>query len=325
MRILVIGGSRFVGRHIVAEALDRGHEVSLFNRGTTDPDAFPEAELIRGDRNDASDLAGLAGRAGREWDATIDVCGYVPRQVRTLLEALGGAGGHYTFISTISVYEAGAPVGFSEDAELVAPSFDDELTMERYGALKVGCEQIARGLAGERTAIVRPGYIVGPYDRTHRFGYWVERCARGGVILGPAAEQPIQVIDGRDLASFAVGLAERTVVDTVHVTAPDPALTFSDLLTQVADGVGADGLEVVWTQADELLPLTEAPEDWSLMTAGLGRALSYGLTWRPLVETARDSLEWITQARCAGRYDPPAGGSMTDAREHELLQGAGRA
>ncbi len=318
MRILVIGGSRFLGRHIVRQALDRGHAVSLFNRGMSDPDAFPEAESIRGDRNEE-----LSALAGREWDATIDVCGYLPRQVRSLLEALGDTGGRYAFISSISVYDSSAPVGFSEDAPLVAPSYSDELTMEEYGALKVGCELTAQEVTSGRALLVRPGYIVGPHDPTHRFGYWVERCARGGLMLGPAADQPVQVIDGRDLAALVVGLVEQGATGAVHASAPDPALTFSELLTQIAAGVGAGDPEVRWSQAHGLLPLTEAPEDWSLMTAGLARAVSYGLAWRPVAETAHDTLEWMVRARAAGRYEPPAGGFMTDDQEKDLLEGAG--
>src|SRR3954447_9098700 len=145
MRILVIGGSSFVGRHIVQNALDRGHHVTLFNRGKTDPGAFPTAEHLTGDRN--SDLSALDDRS---WDATVDVCAYVPRQVRTLLEALGSRAGHYTFISTISVYgEVDVESGFDEAAPLLEASYDDELTMEKYGELKVGCEEVARELAGD--------------------------------------------------------------------------------------------------------------------------------------------------------------------------------
>jgi 2'-hydroxyisoflavone reductase len=205
----------------------------------------------------------------------------------------------------------------------VAPSYGDELTMEEYGALKVGCELTAQEVTGGRALLIRPGYIVGPHDPTHRFGYWVERCARGGLILGPAADQPIQVIDARDLAALVVGLLEQGATGAVHAAAPDPALTFSDLLAQVAAGIGAGDPEVQWSHADELLPLTEAPEDWSLMTAGLARAVSFGLTWRPVAETASDALEWMVAARAAGRYDPPAGGFMTADQERALLSSGG--
>ncbi len=150
----------------------------------------------------------------------------------------------------------------------------------------------------------------------------MERCARGGLILGPDRGQPIQLIDGRDLARFVVGLVEQQVAGAVHATAPDPALTFSDMLTEVAAGVGAGDPEVQWSEAHELLPLTEAREDWNLMTAGLAKAVSLGLDWRPLPETAADSLAWMTAARAAGSYDPPASGSMSAAMEAELLASA---
>ena len=314
MRILVIGGSVFLGRHFVQSALDRGHEVTLFNRGQSDPEAFPQADKIRGDRD--GDLSGLLGR---DWDATVDVCGYVPRQVSTLLKALGPRAGHYGFISTTSVYQAGAPTGFGEDAPLVEPSYDDVLTMEQYGALKVGCELAARELAGNRLLIVRPTYVIGPHDPTHRFTYWVERCAAGGAIVGPSAEQPIQAIDGRDLAQFLIGLVEREVVDVFHAAAPDPALSFAEFLGRVAAGTGGRAPEVHWTEANDLLPFAAAEEDWSLMTAGLGRARAAGLSWRPLEETARDTLAWVSEARERGTYRQRAGVGMTTDQERDAL------
>ena len=316
MHILVIGGSSFLGRHLVRSALDRGHEITLFNRGLTNPDSFPEAEKIRGDRD--GDLTGIRGRS---WDATLDVCGYVPRQVSTLLETLGLGAGHYTFISTVSVYRETAPVGYSEDAELLEPSYDDVLTMAKYGPLKVGCELTARELAGDRLLIVRPGFIVGPFDPTHRFTYWVERCAAGGPILGPSADQPIQAIDGRDLAGFVIGLVESKVVDVFHATAPDPALVFSDFLTQIAEGVGQPPPDVYWSEASELLPLSAGEEDWTLMTAGLARARAAGLSWRPLGETARDTLTWVSDARSGGAYHQPDGVGMTPESERAFLAG----
>jgi 2'-hydroxyisoflavone reductase len=314
MRILVIGGSAFLGRHLVRAALDRGHEVTLFNRGQTNADLFPEAEKIRGDRD--GDLAGLRDRG---WDATLDVCGYVPRQVAALLDALGDNAGHYTFISTVSVYRESAPVHFGEDAELVAPSHDDTVTMANYGALKVGCELAARDRVGDRLLIVRPGYIVGPHDPTHRFTYWVERCAAGGAILGPSADQPIQVIDARDVADFVVGLVEREVVDVFHAAAPDPATVFSDFLHQIAQGIGRPPPDVRWSEANDLLPLSAAEEEWSLMTADLSRARAAGLSWRPLGVTALDTLTWVSDARERGIYAERAGVGMSPDQERDVL------
>jgi 2'-hydroxyisoflavone reductase len=315
MRILVIGGSVFLGRHIVRSALEAGHEVTLFNRGQTDPDAFAEAEKIRGDRN--GDLSGLEGR---EWDATIDVCAFVPRQVSALLRALGGGAGHYTFISTVSVYAETAPAGFVEEAELVAPSYEDTLTMESYGALKVGCELTAREAVGDRLLIVRPGYIVGPNDLTHRFTYWVERCAAGGLMLGPSAGQPLQVIDVRDLADFVVACAEHQVVGTYHTTAPYPAFSFATFLEQIAEGICAPAPEVRWHEANDLLPLSAAPDEWPLMTADPAKARAAGLSWRPLGETARDTLAWVSEARNRGTYQQSPDVGMTPDHESALLE-----
>jgi 2'-hydroxyisoflavone reductase len=317
MHILVIGGSSFVGRHIVQCALERGHDVTLFNRGQTNPRGFPNAEHLTGDRN--SDLSALAGRS---WDATIDVCGYVPRQVRTLLETLGTSAGHYTFISTISVYgDVGVESGFDEDAPLLEAAWDDELTMEKYGELKVACEQVARELAGERLLVIRPGYVIGPHDPTHRFTYWVERVAEGrSPMAGPDAAQPLQGVDGRDLAAFTVAQVERGTVDTFHVTAPEPAPSFAEWLQTIADAVGVTLPEMRWIGAHDDLPLS-APDDWwSKMRAGLTRARDAGFTWRPAADTARDTLEWVRRERSNGTYDPRPGVGLSAEQEAALLE-----
>ncbi|HET6910905.1 MAG TPA: hypothetical protein VFH54_16360 [Mycobacteriales bacterium] len=316
MRILVIGGSSFVGRAIVQAAIDRGHDVTLFNRGKTDPGAFPDAEHVIGDRD--GDLSGLKGR---EWDATVDVCAYVPRQVRSLLETLGDGAGHYTFISTISVYDAEpAQVGFGEDSPLLTAAFDDELTIEKYGELKVGCEQVAREIVGDRLLVIRPGFVLGPHDPTHRFTYWVERVAEGrSPIAGPNADQPLQGVDARDLGAFTVAQIEKQVVDTFHVTAPDPAPTFDRVLTEIAKGVGADLAEVRWIGPKPLLPLTVPPSHYAILAVGLDKARAAGLSWRPLADTARDTLEWVRAERAAGSYAQGAGVGPTPDQEADLL------
>lgn len=317
VRILVVGGTSFLGRHITQRALDEGHTVTLFNRGQTNPQAFPESELIRGDRN--GDLSGLAGR---EWDAAVDVCGYVPRQVRALLEVLRDGADSYTFISTISVYPESVAAGFDESAPLEPPSYDDELTMEKYGELKVGCELTAREVLGdERLCVVRPGYIVGPYDPTNRFAYWVERVAAGGRILGPAADQPVQVIDGRDLAAFVVGLVEQRTVGVFNATAPEPPLSFATVLDQIAEGIGLPAPDVEWRGAHELLPLSDGGESWGMLAANIGKARAHGLSWRPLADTARDTLEWVRAAREAGTYRGRPEVAMSAAQEAAILAG----
>jgi len=316
MRILVIGGSSFVGRAIAAAALDRGHDVTLFNRGRTDPGAFPNAEHIVGDRNGS-----LAELDGRSWDATVDVCAYVPGQVRRLLTALGPAAGHYTFVSTISVYgQDVADTGFDESAGLLEPAWDDELTMEKYGELKVACEQVAAELAGDRLLVIRPGYVIGPHDPTHRFTYWVERVAEGrSPMAGPDAEQPLQAVDARDLAAFVVSQVEARTVDAFHVTAPEPAPTFAQVLSTIASALSTPLPDMRWVGANDGLPLTAPPDWWPKMRAPLAKARAAGFTWRPLDETVRDTYDWVSKARADGTYTPRSGVGLTPEQEAELL------
>lgn len=316
MRILVIGGSSFVGRHFVQSALDRGHELTLFNRGQTDPDAFPTAEHVTGDRN--GDLSELAGRS---WDATVDVCAYVPAQVRRLLESLGDRAGHYTFISTISVYgQVDVETGFDETAPLLEPSYNDELSMGLYGELKVGCENVARQLAGDRLLIIRPGFVIGPHDPTHRFTYWVERVAEGrSPMAGPDAAQPLQGVDGRDLGAFTASQVEQGTVDVFHVTAPEPAPTFAEWLQTISSALDAPLPEMRWIGPRDELPLTVPKDWWSKMRAGLGKARAAGFTWRSAEDTIRDTYDWVTKARADGNYPPRPGVGLTPDQEQALL------
>lgn len=182
MRILVVGGTQFVGRSYVEEALAAGHEVTLFNRGRTRPDLFPEAERIRGDRGE--DLSALAGRS---WDAVFDPSCYLPRLARMSAEALADGAPHYTFVSTLSVYADGTVTGQDETGRLATiddPATED-VTGETYGALKVLAEDEIRRVCGDRALIVRPGFICGPYDNLDRMPYWLRRVARGGEVLAP--------------------------------------------------------------------------------------------------------------------------------------------
>lgn len=316
MRILVIGGSSFVGRAIVSDALSRGHDVTLFNRGVTDPSAFPAAEHLTGDRN--ADLSALDGRS---WDATVDVCAYVPAQVQRLLSALGERSGHYTFVSTISVYGQNVvDSGFDESSPLLEPAWDDVLTMDKYGELKVACEQVASELAGDRLLVIRPGYVVGPHDPTHRFTYWVERVASGvSPMAGPDSLQPLQCVDARDLASFTVSQLEASTVDVFHVTAPEPAPTFSEVLSSIADALSVTLPEVRWVGANDSLPLSAPPDWWPKMRASLAKARAAGFTWRPLAETIRDTYDWVSKARADGVYTPRAGVGLIPEAEADLL------
>jgi 2'-hydroxyisoflavone reductase len=325
MRILIIGGTSFVGRHIAQAALDAGHEVTLFHRGRTGAALFPAAVHLTGDRN--QDLSAL--REG-EWDATVDVCGYFPRQVRELAGVLAGRGGHYVFISSTSAYRTPVAPGFTEDAPLagLADPDTDEITPQSYGGLKVLCEHAAAELHGPGTTIVRPTYVVGPYDRSYRFTWWVERLARGGDVLAPGEpDDPIQVIDARDLAVFTRGLVERAVPGTFHAASPAPPFGFGALLEEIAGQVAPAGTTLTWLSRQYLLDAGEDDESLPLWPGGDSErdinaaspaaAVAAGLRWRPLRQSAAE-LHAHEQ-----RYPTPvpAGTGLPAEREASLLAG----
>ena len=298
MRVLVIDGTQFVGRHIAEAAVERGHEVTLFHRGRTNADAVPTAERILGDRD-----ADLAQLHGREWDAVVDACAYVPRQVAELADALDGRGGRQLFISTVSVYEEPAPPAIDEDAPLAA--LDDptteEVTGETYGGLKVLCEQVVNERYSD-PIIIRPTYVVGPHDYTHRFTYWVTRIAEGGRVVAPDLPgYQIQVIDARDQARWAVELLEAGDSGTFHTVSPPPPFDFPAMLRAIVDAVGPDGTEVVPVSTSFLEEHGVGTDDLPLWYPGTepgdpglscdpARAAAHGLRVRPLEQTVRETL-----------------------------------
>jgi len=325
MRILIIGGTRFVGRHIAAAAMERDHQVTLFHRGRTGPDVLPQAEHLLGDR-DASEA--LAALALREWDATIDTCGYVPRQVRALGAALGTGSGRYVFISSVSVYRPPASPGYTEDAPLIEfadPAVED-VTAETYGGLKVLCERAALDAFGTDVLTIRPTYVVGPHDHTWRFPRWVRRIADGGEVLAPGpAEDPAQVIDARDMAAWIVHLVERELEGTFHAASPPPPFSWGQLLDVLVEAVGPPGTALTWVDGDFLrgeglgqrdLPLwTGGDADRFMSAADPGAAYVTGLSPRPLEDTAHDTLDWIRNQPAADGERP----GLDPAREADLL------
>jgi 2'-hydroxyisoflavone reductase len=296
MRLLVIGGTRFVGRHLVDAALAAGHDVTLVHRSPTT--LFPAARHVLGDRN--RDLAALADG---EWDATVDVCAYLPRQVRSLAAALGGRGGHHVLVSTVSVYgDLTGPDG-DEDSPLLPAAGDDvdDVTDETYGPLKVSCERAAATAYGDRLSIVRPTYVIGPHDPTGRYPWWVRRMTRGGEVLCPGAQDdPSQVVDVRDLADFQLRLATEQVSGTFN--AVRPVQPWSALLEASAE-VAPAGTRLTWVDGSWLreqavtvadLPLwSEGVPDWQCAMSPT-RAEAAGLRHRPLPETVRDTAAWAT-------------------------------
>jgi 2'-hydroxyisoflavone reductase len=297
MRILIVGGTAFVGRHIAQAALDSGHDVTLFHRGKTGAGLFPEATHLFGDRDE--DLSGLAGRS---WDATIDTCGFFPRQLGSLAAALAGRGGRYVFISSVSAYSTSVPWNYSESAPLAEVSDEDatEITYENYGGLKVACERAAMELFGPGTTIIRPTYVIGPHDRSYRFTWWVDRLAAGGRVLAPGhPDDPIQLIDARDQASWIVSLLERSITGTFHTVNPAPPFGFGQMLAEIAAEVAPEGTELVWVDSEFLvaqgvdgtaLPLWAEgdSEGANLSAASPAAAFAAGLSPRPLRQTVAD-------------------------------------
>ena len=299
MKLLILGGTVFLGRSIVEAALARGHEVTLFNRGLHNPDLFPEVEKIRGNRNE--DIS-LLQEGDRHWDAAIDTSGYVPRAVQASAEALVGRVHHYTFISSISVFadfskdgiDEQSPVGTLEDETV------EEVTNETYGPLKALCELTAERAMPGRVLVVRPGLIVGPNDVTDRFTYFPYRVAQGGEMLAPGEpEQQTQFIDVRDLAEWIVRMVEAGKTGTYNATGPDYALTMGQFLAECKFAVGSD-VQFTWVSEAFLADILEevnlqpwVPNEYAAMrSVNCSKAFADGLTFRPLAETVRDTLAW---------------------------------
>ena len=314
MKLLLLGGPRFLGRAIADAALERGHELTFFNRGTTNPDLYPGVERIVGDRS--ADLTALSGRM---WDAVFDTSGYLPSEVHASAEALASCG-LYCFVSSISVY-ADFSKSNDEDSPLaeLGDLPDNEVTNESYGALKALCEEAAREVFRERALVVRPGLIVGPHDPTGRFTYWPHRVARGGEVVAPTPpDRRTQVIDVRDLGEWIVELCERGSPGTFNAT--HPGLMWSELLDSCRAVSGSDA-DVTWVPDAFLLehevgqwmelPLWLAdPEMAAADDVSVRRALDAGLTFRSLDETVRGALEQARTTDAAG---------LAPEREAELL------
>ena len=311
MRLLILGGTKFLGRAIAADALARGHELTLFTRGETNPELFPEAEHLRGDRT-----RGLSALEGRRWDAVVDTSGYVPGVVRASAKVLSPATEHYAFVSSISVYpDFSQPVHEESPlAELDGQPADELLPdYANYGALKALCEREATEAFAGRALLVRAGLIVGPHDPTGRFTYWPHRVARGGEVLAPGPpERPVQFIDVRDLAAWIVDASEQRLTGAFNATS-EP-YTFADVVA---------GADVTWVDERFLLerevgqwmelPLWIAKEPGSerFHEVDTTKAHGAGLRHRPLEQTIGATLE---DANTVG------GVGLAPEREAELLR-----
>ncbi|MGZ8783635.1 MAG: SDR family oxidoreductase [Gaiellaceae bacterium] len=298
MKLLILGGTKFLGRHAVDAALAAGHDVTIFTRGRTNPELYRDVERLRGDRD--GDLAALAGRS---WDGVVDTSGYVPRILRRSAELLRDAVDRYVFVSSISVYDDfSKPIDESTPVAQLEDPATEEIE-ENYGALKAACEAVIEEIYGDRGASVRAGLIVGPYDPTDRFTYWPRRLAAGGVVLGPGdPSAPVQFVDARDLAAWLVKLALEGPGGVFNATGPAEPLTFAELLERARTAIDSDA-DVVWVDEQTLLdaevqPWLELPlwlpgdEYAGMARADAQRAREAGLTFRPLEETVVDTLAW---------------------------------
>ncbi len=319
MRILILGGSVFLGRALVEQSLAEGHTVTLFNRGLHDVDFSQPVERLVGDRE--QDLSPLAGRS---WDAVVDTCGYLPSVVRRSAQALAGAAGHYTFVSSVSVYELADRDRFDEDTLLAAlpPGSGEVMTGETYGPLKALCEDEVLESFGDAALIIRPGMIVGPHDPTDRFAYWPVRVSEGGRLLAPGPpDRAVQLVDVRDLAGWMLTLIERGTSGALNAAGPVERLTASGLLAAcpgdaepqwVDDGFLVERGVVPWSELPFWLP--EEGESAAIFAGDVSRSVASGLRFRPVAETCADTLEWF---RGQNRAHPDVW--LSRAREAELL------
>jgi len=297
-RILMLGGTGFVGRHITEAALDAGHDVTIFNRGQTNADLFPGAARLTGDR-EAGDLGALSTG---EWDAVIDVNAYIPRHVREMIDALEGRVGHYTFVSTVSVYESApsGPITATSTLGTLEDPSTEEITGATYGPSKVACEGVVRDAFPGRSAIIRPGIVAGPHDPTDRFTYWVRRAAQGGEMAVPGRpDQPVQVVHGRDQGDFVVKATVDGLDGAFNTVGPSEAMTLRSMVEACVEAAGSDA-ELVWV--DETLvaeqkaafPLyipSKANRD-GLFQASSTKAEAAGFRNRPILQTVVDTLAW---------------------------------
>lgn len=340
MKLLILGGTVFLGRHLIEAALKQGHEVTCFHRGLHGLDFYPEVEHLQGDRR--GDLSALKGR---DWDAVVDTNGYVPSLVRASAQLLADRVKRYAFISSLSVYSDTSVIGLDEsapfeplsaeqerEAEQLVPAGDGPIAQaygELYGPLKARCEQVVEESMPGRALNIRAGLIVGPYDYSDRFTYWPSRIARGGEVLAPGRPSRfIQLIDARDIAEWMMGLLASEQHGIYNIVGPASTLSMQNLL-ETCQGVVKNEATLTWLDDTFLLehgaipwsqlPLWLPEDDESLrgfLAISAEKALATGLSCRPLAETVRDTLAWDALRS----PDEPRRAGLEPEQEARLLQ-----
>ena len=326
MRVLILGGTVFLGRHVVEALLARGHEVTLFHRGRRGAELFPQLERVLGDR--ATDLDRLPASA--RWDAVVDTSGFVPGVVATSASTLRERADRYVFISTIGVYDAALPAldEASPIVELPPGASREEMVPETYGPLKALCERAAADAFGpERTLLVRPGLIVGPHDPSDRFTYWPLRFARGGDVLVPDdLDAAVQIVDVRDLADFIVHAIERRTAGVVNTVGPAERLTLREMLAACARASDVPSrivpVDLTTLAAHAIGEWMDLPawidpngESVGMRDVSTAHGIALGMRYRPLAQTAADTLRWARDER----GDAPLKAGLTPEREAAAL------
>jgi 2'-hydroxyisoflavone reductase len=324
-RILILGGTGFLGPALVEAARSRGDEVTLFNRGKTNPGRFTDVEQLHGDRDGK-----LEALKGRRWDVVVDTSGYVPRIVRMSAELLAPGVERYVFVSSISVYDESIPPGSGEGAKtavLSDPATED--VRASYGALKAACERAAEAAMPGRVLVVRPGLIVGPGDPTDRFTYWPVRLDQGGEVLAPGTgKDPVQVIDVRDLGAWMVEMSDRRATGTFNAVGPARTTTIREMLEDCQAGIGSKAT-LAWVpwpflEKEKVEPWSDMPvwipadgEGSGMAQVSIARAVADGLRFRPVSVTARDTLDWWRTLPAERRAKLRAG--ISREREAQVL------
>ncbi len=337
LEILVLGGTGLIGPPMVEYALARGHKLTLFNRGKTNSHLFPEVERITGDRNDDISALEKAVADGRRWDVVIDNTASIPRWVSESAGLLAGAADLYLYTSSISAYADSSIPGADETAAVGRISAEDEagvlttkdITGENYGPLKARCEEETRKAFPDRAVVVRPGLIVGPGDYSDRFSYWPIRIFRGGEVMAPGnPDDPVQFIDCRDLGEWYIRLVENKAVGTYNGTGPRSPMSIAGMLHGIRAAVDNE-ISFTWVEADFLEKHEVQP--WMEMTvwvppvgeyagfsaSSIRRALDAGLTFRPLADTAKTTMDYWNSLPEERRAKPKAG--LSAEKEKQVL------